>query len=77
MRVAIAVVYATDVRSEEMEDPQTDTFERLMSDIKDAPGTKILFASGVLFLTESQFEDPDMDVDVRSHGSELEAVPYP
>lgn len=75
MRVAIAVVYAVDVLPGE-DDPQVDTFERFTHALPAAPNAEILFSTGVLVAGENDLTNPDFDVDVRSHGRVLEALPY-
>jgi hypothetical protein len=75
-RVVIAVVYAVDVLPAEAEDPQTHTFERFTGDLPECPNATLLFASGVLAANENDVTNPDFEVDVRSHGRNLEPVPY-
>jgi hypothetical protein len=75
--VAIAVVYAVEVRPEEADDVQTHTYERFTSDLPEIEGSRIVFASGALELDERRISDPDMDVTVLSHGRELSPIPYP
>lgn len=77
MKVCIALVYVTDVRPEEAEDPQTHTFERIMGPNLPHPADcELVFASSVLAY-EGTLDDFDGDVTVTSNQRELEAVPYP
>lgn len=78
MKVVIALVYVTEVRPEEAEDPQTHTYERICSaDMPMPKGCDLLYASSVLAWDGDSLDAFDGDVDVRSNGRRLEAVEYP